>query len=73
MNDDWKNDRAEAAMREGTDAIRKAAELKKEQEEALKWTALINDLSIGNEDCREEITRVIELIRKNYSLPEKIS
>ena len=73
MNDDWKNDRAEAAMREGTEAIRKAAELKKEQEEALKWTALINDLSIGNEDRREEITRVIELIRKNYSLPEKIS
>ena len=28
MSEDWKNERAEAAMREGTEAIRKAAEEK---------------------------------------------
>jgi ribosomal protein S11 len=33
MSEDWKNERAEAAMIEGTEAIRKAAEEKAKQEE----------------------------------------
>jgi ribosomal protein S11 len=33
MSEDWKNERAEAAMREGTEAIRKAAEEKAKEEE----------------------------------------
>ena len=36
MSEDWKNERAEAAMREGTEAIRKAAEEKAKQEEKKK-------------------------------------
>lgn len=32
MSEDWKNDKAEAAMREGTEAIRKAAELRADLE-----------------------------------------
>ena len=32
MSEDWKNERAEAAMREGTEAIRKAAEEKAKEE-----------------------------------------
>jgi predicted phage-related endonuclease len=34
MSEDWKNDRAEASMREGTEAIRKAAEERAKQEGA---------------------------------------
>jgi hypothetical protein len=30
MSEDWKSDKAEAAMREGTEVIRKAAELRAE-------------------------------------------
>ncbi len=45
MSEDWKNDKAEAAMREGTEAIRKAAELRADLEIEKSWDALKNSLS----------------------------
>ena len=44
MSEDWKSERAEASMREGTEAIRKAAEEKARQQELAKWEDLKNEL-----------------------------
>ena len=47
MSEDWKNDRAEASMIEGTEAIRKAAEEKAKQEEIEKWGEIAESLYVG--------------------------
>jgi hypothetical protein len=44
MSEDWKNDRAEAAMREGTEAIRKAAEEKAKQETIVEKTYTLEEI-----------------------------
>jgi hypothetical protein len=71
MSEDWKNDRAEAAMREGTEAIRKAAEEKAEQEESLKWNEVKNVLSTANANQKEAIEIVVDLLKEFYHLPAK--
>ena len=71
MSEDWKNDRAEAAMREGTEAIRKAAEEKAEQEELLKWNEVKNVLTTANANQKEVIEIVVDLLKEFYHLPEK--
>ena len=56
MSEDWKNERAEASMREGTEAIRKAAEKKAEEQELLKWDEFKNSLLVGHENHKESIS-----------------
>ncbi len=71
MSEDWKNNKAEAAMREGTEAIRKAAELRVELEIEKSWDALKNSLSENRPELKDQINSVIDLLKINYELPEK--
>ncbi len=71
MSEDWKNDKAEAAMREGTEAIRKAAELRVELEIEKSWDELKNSLSENRPELKDQINLVIDLLKINYELPEK--
>lgn len=71
MSEDWKNDKAEAAMREGTEAIRKAAELRVELEIEKSWNELKNSLSENRPELKDQINLVIDLLKINYELPEK--
>jgi hypothetical protein len=73
MSEEWKGDRAEAEMRKGTEAIRLAAEKKSEQEEIMKWDNLKTTLCIGNEDRKDDIDYVINLLQSKFELPEKKS
>ena len=70
MSEDWKSERAEAEMREGTESIMKAAQEKAKQEEDLKWDVLKANLSVGNENKKEQIDFVISLLKEQYELPE---
>jgi hypothetical protein len=69
MSEEWKSERAEVEMRQGTDAIMKAAQEKAKQEEDKKWDSLKADLSIGNEDKMGQIDFVIDLLKDKYELP----
>lgn len=71
MSEDWKSERAEASMREGTEAIRKAAEEKARQQELAKWEDLKNELSAGNSQHKDAINLVINLLKQHYELPIK--
>jgi hypothetical protein len=71
MSEDWKSERAEASMREGTEAIRKAAEEKARQQELAKWEDLKNELSVGNSQHKDAINLVIDLLKERYELPVK--
>ena len=71
MSEDWKSERAEASMREGTEAIRKAAEEKARQQELAKWEDLKNELSAGNLQHKDAINLVIDLLKQHYELPIK--
>jgi hypothetical protein len=70
MSEEWKSERAEAEMREGTDSIMKAAQEKAKEEEDLKWDVLKANLSVGNENKKVEIDFVVELLKSKYDLPE---
>jgi hypothetical protein len=69
MSEDWKSERAEAEMREGTEAIRKVAEEKAKRQELAKWEDLKNELSDGNSQHKEEINIVLDLLKQHYELP----
>jgi hypothetical protein len=69
MSEDWKSEKAEASMREGTEAIRKAAEEKAKQQELAKWEDLKNELSVGNSQHKDAINIVIDLLKELYELP----
>ena len=71
MSEDWKNDKAEVAMREGTEAIREAAELRADLEVEKSWDALKNSLSESRPELKDQINLVIDLLKVNYELPEK--
>jgi len=71
MSEDWKSDKAEAAMREGTEAIRKAAELRANLEIEKSWDELKNSLSENRPEFKDQINLVIDLLKINYELPEK--
>ena len=58
MSEEWKSERAEVEMRQGTDAIMKAAQEKAKHEEEKKW------------DKMGQIDFVIELLKDKYELPE---
>ena len=70
MSEEWKSERAEVEMRQGTDAIMKAAQEKAKQEEDQKWEAVKNNLSVGFENKKDEIDFVVELLKSKYDLPE---
>ncbi len=70
LSEEWKSERAEAEIREGTDSIMKAAQEKAKQEEDLKWDVLKANLSVGNENKKVEIDFVINLLKVQYDLPE---
>jgi hypothetical protein len=70
MSEEWKSERAEVEMRQGTDAIMKAAQEKAKQEEDQKWEAVKAYLAIGHEDKKDSIDFVIELLKNKYDLPE---
>ena len=69
MSEDWKSEKAEASMREGTEAIRKAAEEKAKQQELAKWEDLKNELSVGNSQHKDAINIVVDLLKELYELP----
>ncbi len=69
MSEDWKSEKAEASMREGTEAIRKAAEEKAKQQELAKWEDLKNELSVANSQHKDAINIVINLLKELYELP----
>lgn len=71
MSEDWKNERAEAAMREGTEAIRKAAEEKAKQEEIQKWDEIAESLYVGDSSTDSSIDFVLNEMRQKYHLPIK--
>jgi hypothetical protein len=70
MSEEWKSERAEAEMREGTESIMKAAQEKAKQEEDQKWDVLKANLSVGNENKKDQIDFVISLLKEQYELPE---
>jgi hypothetical protein len=67
MGEEWKNERAESEMREGTEAIRLAAIERAKQEE----DKIINDLSQEHQDRKDQIEWVINLMKASYELPVK--
>lgn len=77
MSEDWKNERAEAAMREGTEAIRKAAEEKAKMEiideDNDKWTKIKESLysSINSPEYDTYVILIISKMKKMYHLPVK--
>ncbi|MEY4127495.1 MAG: hypothetical protein RL737_1684 [Bacteroidota bacterium] len=71
MGEEWKNERAESEMREGTEAIRLAAIERAKQEEDKKWNEIINDLSQEHPDRKDQIEWVIGLMKASYELPVK--
>lgn len=77
MSDDWKNERAEAAMREGTEAIRKAAEEKAKMEiideDNDKWTQIKESLysSINSPEYDAYVILIISKMREMYHPPVK--
>jgi hypothetical protein len=77
MSEDWKNERAEAAMREGTEAIRKAAEEKAKMEiideDNDKWTQIKESLysSINSPEYDTYVILIISKMKKMYHLPVK--
>jgi hypothetical protein len=71
MSDEWKNERAEAEMRKGTESIRIAAEKKALLEIDMKWDEVKVALYSGNEERKNEIDWVIELLQLKYELPKK--
>ncbi|MEY3049402.1 MAG: hypothetical protein RL365_1440 [Bacteroidota bacterium] len=71
MGEEWKNERAESEMREGTEAIRLAAIERAKQEEDKKWNEIINDLSQEHQDRKDQIEWVINLMKASYELPVK--
>ena len=77
MSEDWKNERAEAAMREGTEAIRKAAEEKAKMEiideDDDKWTQIKETLysSINSPEYDTYVILIISKMKKMYHLPVK--
>lgn len=71
MSDEWKNERAEAEMRKGTESIRIAAEKKALLEIDMKWDEVKVALYSGNEERKNEIDWVIEMLQLKYELPKK--
>lgn len=77
MSEDWKNERAEAAMREGTEAIRKAAEEKAKieiiDEDNDKWTKIKESLysSINSPEYDAYVILIISKMREMYHPPVK--
>ena len=77
MSEDWKNERAEAAMREGTEAIRKAAEEKAKieiiDEDNDKWTKIKASLysSINSPEYDAYVILIISKMREMYHPPVK--
>lgn len=71
MSEEWKSERAEVEMRQGTDAIMKAAQEKAKHEENQKWEEIKENLAVGQEDKKDTIDFVIELLKTKYELPEK--
>jgi len=71
MGEEWKNERAESEMREGTEAIRLAAIERARQEEEKKWNDIIQDLSLEHQDRKDHIEWVISLLKARYELPIK--
>jgi hypothetical protein len=77
MSEDWKNERAEAAMREGTEAIRKAAEEKAKMEitdeDDDNWTQIKESLysSINSPEYDAYVILIISKMRKMYHPPVK--
>jgi hypothetical protein len=77
MSEDWKNERAEAAMREGTEAIRKAAEEKAKMEiideDDDNWTQIKESLysSVNSPEYDAYVILIIRKMREMYHPPVK--
>lgn len=71
MSEDWKNDRAEASMREGTEAIRKAAEERAKQEEEKtmvgNWEITVHAKGLKRSEIMDELIRDLMKLEKDYT------
>lgn len=71
MSEDWKNDRAEASMREGTEAIRKAAEERAKQEEEKtmvgNWKITVHAKGLKRSEIMDELIRDLMKLEKDYT------
>lgn len=71
MSEDWKNDRAEAAMKEGTEAIRKAAE-EKDKQEAKKeaygeWKISVTIKGSERSEILQDLINELINLERNYN------
>jgi hypothetical protein len=71
MSEDWKNDRAEAAMREGTEAIRKAAEEKAKQEADKEihgeWKITVVIKGSERREILQDLINELVILEQNYN------
>jgi acetyl-CoA carboxylase alpha subunit len=72
MSEDWKNERAEASMREGTESIRKAAEEKAKQEEQIKtmvgnWEITVHATGPKRTEIMNELIADLVKLEKEYT------
>jgi hypothetical protein len=71
MSDDWKNDRAEASMREEeAKNMAKAKENFKKQEDQ-KWEDVKVSLYVGDRNYDDHIDSIIDSMKEKYHLPVK--
>ncbi len=71
MSDDWKNDRAEASMREQeAKNMAKAKEDFKKQEDQ-KWEDVKASLYVGDRNYDDHIDSIIDSMKEKYHLPVK--
>jgi ribosomal protein S11 len=70
MSEDWKNERAEAAMREGTEAIRKAAEEKAKEENKTmvgNWEIAVHATGPKRREIMNELISDLIKLEKEYT------
>lgn len=71
MSDDWKNDRAEASMREqeAKNMAKAKEEFKKEEDK--KWEDVKTSLYVGDRNYDDHIDSIIDSLKEKYHLPVK--
>lgn len=71
MSDDWKNDRAEAFMREqeAKNMAKAKEEFKKEEDK--KWEDVKTSLYVGDRNYDDHIDSIIDSLKEKYHLPVK--
>ena len=69
---DWKNERAEAAMKGAESEMMKKASEKRKLEVDEKWSKIKESLYVGSKPEDDSVDWVIDELRKQYELPTEI-